>query len=134
MKNIYQIQLGFIITAIFLFIISYIPYNSSVRALENQQKIEVLIDEIACRNVKSVSLFYFFHNNKKYSVDILGKACTDINNGDKYMLLYDAKNDEFRDIEHSIFIKNNLKYYILFFFITIIPYPLIFKKWFRKFI
>ena len=128
MKNVYQIQLGFIITAIFLFIISYIPYNSSVRALENQQKIEVVIDEINCKSAKSVSGFYFYYKNKKYYVDTLGKACSKINKDDKYILLYDSMNDEFRDIEHALMIKNRLKYYIIFFLVTIIPYPLIFKK------
>ena len=128
MKNVYQIQLGFIITAIFLFIISYIPYNSSVRALENQQKIEVVIDEINCKSAKSVSGFYFYYKNKKYYADTLGKACSKINKDDKYILLYDSMNDEFRDIEHALMMKNRLKYYIIFFLVTIIPYPLIFKK------
>ncbi|SFN72199.1 hypothetical protein SAMN05421738_1273 [Algoriella xinjiangensis] len=127
MKNIYQIQLGFIITAIALFIISYIPYNSSVRALENQQEIVVKISEVSCRSAKSVSGFYFFYNNKNYHVKILGKTCYKIHNGDNYKLLYDKKNDQFRDIEHALMIKNRLKYYIIFFLLTIIPYTFIYK-------
>ena len=126
--KIKEMQIGFIITALFLLIISYIPYNSSVRVLKEKQFVEIIIDEVSCKSYRSTSTVYFYYKEKQYHTKILGKSCEILNDGDKYKLLYDMKTDEFRDYNQALLVKNRLIYYVIFFIMTLIPYNFIWRK------
>lgn len=132
MSKTIQFHIGMIIAAAFFLLISYLPYKSSVRALQDQHLIEVEIDDVSCRSYKSKSGFYFYYKEKYHHVDILGKSCNGLRDGDSYKLLYDKEGDKFKDLGYALMIRNRLKYYIIFFLLTLIPYPLVYRKFFKK--
>lgn len=132
MSKTIQFHIGMIIAAAFFLLISYLPYKSSVRAIDEKKIFAVSISKKSCYGGKPSNHIYFIKNDKEYKVKVVRSLCFNLNIGDKINVLYDHKDDKYWEPAQATFNVKRLKFFIIFFLLTLIPYPLVYRKFFKK--